>query len=134
MDLTDEKLTMYSFDCKYTPSIRAVVSLAKRTLNKYYQLTDSSHAYRIAMSECAFSLHLFFTDVPLYLTVLHPRHKLTYFLKAKWELEWINTAQELVEDEFQRNYASIDVVEEVTNGSNNTAILSVCSESTVFKC
>jgi len=134
MDLTDEKLTTYSLECKYTPSIHAAVSLAKHTLNKYYQLMDSSHTYRIAMSECAFSLHLFFTDVLLYLTVLHPHHKLTYFLKAKWELEWINATQELVEDKFQCNYVSIDVVEEVTNGGNDTAIQLVCSESTVFKC
>ncbi|KAF8546706.1 hypothetical protein OG21DRAFT_1426338, partial [Imleria badia] len=73
MDLIDEKLTTYSLDHNYTPSICAAVSLAQHMLNKYYQLTDSSHTYRIAM-------------------ILHPCHKFNYFLKVKWELEWINTA------------------------------------------
>jgi hypothetical protein len=56
MDLINEKLTMYSLDRKYTPSIRAAVSLAKRTRNRYYQLTDGSHTYRIAMGEHRTSL------------------------------------------------------------------------------
>ncbi|KAF8421126.1 hypothetical protein L210DRAFT_3344234, partial [Boletus edulis BED1] len=60
MDLIDEKLTTYSLDHKYSPAIRAAISLAKQTLNRYYQLTDNSEVYRITM-------------------VLHPRHKLSYF-------------------------------------------------------
>jgi hypothetical protein len=31
------------------PAIRAAVQLAKKTLNRYYSLTDSSEVYRIAM-------------------------------------------------------------------------------------
>jgi hypothetical protein len=31
------------------PAIRAALGIAKRTLNKYYSLTDSSETYRIAM-------------------------------------------------------------------------------------
>lgn len=31
------------------PAIRAALGVAKRTLNKYYSLTDSSETYRIAM-------------------------------------------------------------------------------------
>jgi hypothetical protein len=31
------------------PAIRSALSLAKKTLNKYYSATDSSNVYRIAM-------------------------------------------------------------------------------------
>ncbi|KAG1853540.1 hypothetical protein C8R48DRAFT_558143, partial [Suillus tomentosus] len=73
MDLIDDKLTSYSQDRKYLPAIRAAVCLAKKTLNRYYELTDTSEVYRIAM-------------------VLHPRHKLSYFKNAGWEDEWVDTA------------------------------------------
>ena len=49
MDLIDERMTAYSHDKDFSPSIRAAVHLAKKTLNRYYQLTDSSEVYRIAM-------------------------------------------------------------------------------------
>ncbi|KIK93291.1 hypothetical protein PAXRUDRAFT_126726, partial [Paxillus rubicundulus Ve08.2h10] len=81
MDLIDEKLTIYSLDCKYSPTICATVGLAKQTLNKYYQLTDSSKVYRIAM-------------------VLHPQHKLSYFKNMNWEGSWIDAARDLVRDMF----------------------------------
>jgi NOL1/NOP2/fmu family ribosome biogenesis protein len=51
MDLIDQKLTTYSHNKKYRASIRAAVSLAKKTLNRYYELTDSSEVYRIAMGK-----------------------------------------------------------------------------------
>lgn len=92
MDLINKKLMTYSLDCKYMLSICVAVSLTKCTLNKYYQLMDSSHTYQIAMGEQRIFLYQFLTDVVLFLTVLHPCHKLKYFLKAKWELEWINAA------------------------------------------
>ncbi|KAG1720506.1 uncharacterized protein EDB91DRAFT_1007945, partial [Suillus paluster] len=65
MDHVDKMLTSYSRNKKYLPSIRSAVQLAKKTLNWYYQLTDRSHTYRIAM-------------------VLHPKHKLSYFKAAHW--------------------------------------------------
>ncbi|KIK73599.1 hypothetical protein PAXRUDRAFT_178003, partial [Paxillus rubicundulus Ve08.2h10] len=52
MDLIDKKLTTYSLNCKYSPTICAAVGLAKQTLNKYYQLTDKSKVYRMAMGKC----------------------------------------------------------------------------------
>ncbi|KAG1760961.1 hypothetical protein EDD22DRAFT_780434 [Suillus occidentalis] len=64
MDLIDEKLMTYSLDNKYLPAIHAAVGLAKKTLNRYYQLTDHSDVYHIAM-------------------ILHLHHKLTYFKLAK---------------------------------------------------
>ncbi|KAG1900157.1 uncharacterized protein F5891DRAFT_952567, partial [Suillus fuscotomentosus] len=51
MDLIDEKLTTYSLNASFLPSIRVAVGLAKKTLNRYYQLTDTSEVYHIAMGE-----------------------------------------------------------------------------------
>ncbi len=36
--------------------------------------------------------------------VLHPRHKLDYFIKAGWEEDWIERAKQLVRAEFERSY------------------------------
>jgi hypothetical protein len=44
----------------------------------------------------------------MFVTVLHPRHKLSYFKSAGWDHEWIETAQQLVRDEFDLNYAGMD--------------------------
>ncbi|KIK33084.1 hypothetical protein CY34DRAFT_31394, partial [Suillus luteus UH-Slu-Lm8-n1] len=85
MDHVDKMLTSYSCNKKYLPSIRSAVRLAKKTLNRYYQLTDKSHTYRIAM-------------------VLHPQHKLSYFKAAHWLDEWIQTADQLVREEFECSY------------------------------
>ncbi|KAG1831814.1 hypothetical protein EV424DRAFT_1268979, partial [Suillus variegatus] len=60
----------------------------KLTLNRYYQMTDKSKVYRIAM-------------------VLHPRHKLSYFKTARWQEEWIETAEVLVRTEFNRSYLEL---------------------------
>ena len=49
MDRIDEVLTTYSQDRKLSSPIHAAVTLAKKTLNRYYELTDSSDVYRIAM-------------------------------------------------------------------------------------
>lgn len=51
MDLIDARMTTYSRDTKYSPSIHAAVRLAKKTLDRYYELTDTSEVYRIAMSK-----------------------------------------------------------------------------------
>ncbi|EJD38751.1 hypothetical protein AURDEDRAFT_71892, partial [Auricularia subglabra TFB-10046 SS5] len=62
----------------FNNAIRAALQLAKRMLNRYYSLTDSSDTYRIAMGQ-------FFLPVTanrpinVHETVLHPRHKLEYF-------------------------------------------------------
>ncbi|KAH7926227.1 hypothetical protein BV22DRAFT_1009661, partial [Leucogyrophana mollusca] len=75
MDDINEVFTTHvvSEDVTLNPAIRAAVSIGKKTLDRYYSLTDSSQVYRIAM-------------------VLHPRHKLQYFRNAKWPNDWIETA------------------------------------------
>lgn len=42
------------------------------------------------------------------MTVLHPAHKTTYFRLAGWQPDWIETAEQIVRDEFDRAYAELD--------------------------
>lgn len=51
MDRIDEHLATISVDKKYSASIRAAASLGKKTINRYYDLTDGSESYRIAMGK-----------------------------------------------------------------------------------
>ncbi|PBK85575.1 hypothetical protein ARMGADRAFT_941876, partial [Armillaria gallica] len=51
---------------EFLATIQSSLLVAKKTLNWYYQLTDNSDVYRIAM-------------------VCHPVHKLDYFEQARWE-------------------------------------------------
>jgi hypothetical protein len=50
MDHIDELMTTQSLDsARFSSAIRASLSLGKKTLNRYYEKTDFSDAYRIAM-------------------------------------------------------------------------------------
>lgn len=40
--------------------------------------------------------------------MLHPNYKLDYFRARKWEKAWIETAESLVREEFESNYANIN--------------------------
>ncbi|KAG2741633.1 hypothetical protein P692DRAFT_201661077, partial [Suillus brevipes Sb2] len=73
IDHIDEMLTSHQSNQSLNGAVRAALSLGKKTLDRYYSLTDSSDVYRVAM-------------------VLHPHHKLSYFRNAGWDLEWIQTA------------------------------------------
>ncbi|KAE9390198.1 hypothetical protein BT96DRAFT_781871, partial [Gymnopus androsaceus JB14] len=53
--------------------LRHAISIGKRTINKYYELSDSSDIYSISM-------------------VLHPSYKTTYFTRLNWSDSWINEA------------------------------------------
>jgi hypothetical protein len=55
----DAHLATASQNSKYSPAIRAVLKLGKAHLNKYYNMTDHSEVYRIAMSEFIFWITLF---------------------------------------------------------------------------
>jgi hypothetical protein len=52
MDHIDEMLTDNSLDSAFDLSIRAALGIAKKTLNRYYNATDQSEVYRIAMGMC----------------------------------------------------------------------------------
>ena len=49
MDYIDKHLASGAFNAKYLPSIQASMLIGKRLLNKYYNVTDHSEVYRIAM-------------------------------------------------------------------------------------
>ena len=76
--------------------------MGKKTLNRYYTLTDASETYRITMSKFSWICRWSVWGLP----VLHPQHKLAYFAKAGWEPAWITTAQEIIQTEFERSYTS----------------------------
>jgi hypothetical protein len=40
--------------------------------------------------------------------VLHPRHKLEYFKRHKWEDAWIQAARAIVQEEFSRSYELVE--------------------------
>ncbi|KAF5317857.1 hypothetical protein D9758_018904 [Tetrapyrgos nigripes] len=96
LDEIDRKFTEWALNTTLDPAIRAAVSLAKKTLNKYYGKFDYSEVYRVAMG-C--------------MIVLHPRHKLNYFKTAEWPESWKNTALEIVRDVYERDYKSKMTVE-----------------------
>ena len=54
MDHIDEHLASASISQKYDPAIRAALAIGKKTLNRYYDRTDHSELYRIAMGMCSF--------------------------------------------------------------------------------
>ncbi|TFY51080.1 hypothetical protein EVG20_g11174 [Dentipellis fragilis] len=93
MDHIDSTLATSATDMSLNAAIRASLGITKRTLNRYYNLTDSSELYRIAM-------------------VLHPHHKLAYFQNVQWQEDWIETMRDMVHDEFKRSYASLEVPED----------------------
>jgi hypothetical protein len=69
----------------YHPSITVAMKLARKKMDRYYSLTDSSNTYRIAM-------------------VLHPGMKLEYFHNQRWEEEWIEEAGNLVREGYHAKY------------------------------
>jgi hypothetical protein len=49
MDHIDKHLATSSLNRTYVPAIRVALAVGKAKLNRYYNLTDSSEVYRIAM-------------------------------------------------------------------------------------
>ena len=65
MDVIDKKLTTDSLDrSRFEAPICTTLGLAKNTLNRYYNLTDSSEVYRIAMG-----MYHFILPLPMYVTM-----------------------------------------------------------------
>ena len=52
MDHIDETLTTQSRNHKIEPAIRVALNIAKKVLNGYYDKSDFSNVYRIAMGLC----------------------------------------------------------------------------------
>ena len=102
----DTEFTNHIHNNKFDPAIRASLTIAKKTLNRYYSLTDASETYCIAMSEY---LSLNYVLYQTLILVLHPRRKLYYFKKAGWEAEWIRNSEGILRDEFDRSYLDLAV-------------------------
>jgi hypothetical protein len=49
MDHIDSHLTDAAVNAKYPVSIQAALAIGKKTINRYYDKTDHSEVYRIAM-------------------------------------------------------------------------------------
>jgi hypothetical protein len=113
MDHIDTHLATATQTTSYSTSIRTALAIGKKTLNRYYDKTDYSEVYRIAMGRFHVT-HYHFIDS---FSVLHPRHKLQYFKKAGWQDSWIETAYTIVRDEFYRTYAFMDIDSEADQTS-----------------
>ncbi|EPT01249.1 hypothetical protein FOMPIDRAFT_1120778, partial [Fomitopsis schrenkii] len=85
MDLIDEHLATDTTNLQLDPAIRVAVGCAKRTINHYYDKSDESAAYRIAM-------------------ILDPRYKLQYFSDNGWLESWIDDARLAVEQTFNEDW------------------------------
>jgi hypothetical protein len=58
MDYLDQQLTTSALNTRYSKSIKAAITLGKKTLNRYYDLSDHSEIYCIAMGKSiCLSLH-----------------------------------------------------------------------------
>ncbi|KIK90256.1 hypothetical protein PAXRUDRAFT_152024, partial [Paxillus rubicundulus Ve08.2h10] len=90
MDKLDNKLKQQTKN-DYHPAVISAMQLTKNKMDQYWQTTDLSNVYHIAMD--MFSA-LF----------LHPGLKLEYFCTKAWEQEWIETAKKLVHDKFANKY------------------------------
>lgn len=86
----------------YHPAIQAAMKLAAKKIDRYYAHTDSSDAYRIAMSMSI--IHFLYHGLLIILRVLHPGLKLEYFRMHEWEQDWIKVAKDMVHDEYNLNY------------------------------
>lgn len=103
MDTINQRLaTKHKETAKYNFAIWTAMGLAKKTLNKYYELSDASEVYRIAMSKSENALKLY--AAYLRPAVLHPSYKKAYFEHVGWEAEWINIAEGLVRKQFDMKY------------------------------
>jgi len=121
MDHIDANLATATQNIRYSIAICAALAIGIKTLNRYYHKTDYSEVYRIAMGNPTSRLTITFI---YQVSVLHPRHKLHYFKTAGWEDAWIETARNIVQDEFDRTYAFMDVEREVESAEGSNKVWS----------
>lgn len=112
MDSIDEAFATGIID-KQTLSnpIRHALLIGKKTMNKYYTLSDDSDIYRIAMGKYwVWLLGLCSVVLTSLYTVLHPSLKLEYFSEAQWTSEWVVDATQLTRDAWERRYKPLGAV------------------------
>ncbi|KAJ3510755.1 hypothetical protein NMY22_g15875 [Coprinellus aureogranulatus] len=89
------------------PAVRHAAMRGLKLLNKYYSCTDESIAYHIAM-------------------ILHPHFKPQYFVKAKWDLSWIEEAKLIISEEWNYHYKPATLSS--SSASTSLSTTSSCSE------
>ncbi len=124
-------ITKDSGDVTLSAPIKAALLVAKNTLNRYYNLTDASELYRIAIGMFLFVVAYLFTDARL---VMHPRYKFGYFKDQGWLPEWKTDAKRLVlrtfakyEEEYERD--RVEIIEETNTKPKVSNSLPVISSS-----
>lgn len=75
-------------DTSKHPAVRSAAVRGLTILNKYYQKSDESFVYRIAMA-------------------LDPRVKLQYFVDQEWPTDWISTVKNITRQVYKEDYASV---------------------------
>ncbi|EPS96429.1 hypothetical protein FOMPIDRAFT_1130448, partial [Fomitopsis schrenkii] len=85
VDIIDERLATDTTNTALDPAIRVAVGCAKQTINHYYNKSNESAAYRIAM-------------------ILDPQYKLQYFTENGWLDSWIDDARLAVQQAFDENW------------------------------
>ncbi|KAJ3730691.1 hypothetical protein C8R42DRAFT_568476, partial [Lentinula raphanica] len=96
MDAIDEALASGMIDNQaVSHPIRHALAIRKKTMNKYYALTDDSDIYS----------HL--------ALVLHLQRKLNYFTNANWTQDWIDSAVEITRRAWE-HFKPSDVSDSVT--------------------
>jgi hypothetical protein len=110
MDHIDEHLATAATDNNYSLAIKAALAIGKKTLNRYYDKTDQSEVFRIAMGMIFLTdlLYIFILSSSTNFLVLHPRHKLHYFKNEGWQDNWIERAEEIIRTQFDLSYGSLD--------------------------
>ena len=103
IDHIDEHLATAILNPNYLIAIKAALVIGKMTLNRYYNKTDHSEVFHIAMGMFFFD-HSGLSYIFMIISVLHPQHKLGYFEKAGWEEAWIKEAEEIFCTEFEWSY------------------------------
>ena len=82
-------------------SVKHALTFARKSINKYYSKMDLSNVYRIAMGEYLDKLLLRLL-ILFHISVLHPQLKLKYFQQRHWAQDWIDTAETIVREEFEK--------------------------------
>jgi len=131
MDHIDEHLATVAIDNEYPLAIKAALAIGKKTLNRYYDKTDHSEVFRIAMGMHFLTFPPFF---PYLLLVLHPHHKLQYFKNAGWQDEWIERAEEIVCTVFDLSYGSMDTSWATSGETQSKVCVSKLSSSIKSYC
>jgi hypothetical protein len=80
MDHIDEYLATASQNVKYSEAIRAALALGKKTLNRYYDKTDHSEVYRIAMGK---PFHVLFVSYFFHSSLQYSTLVINYIISRK---------------------------------------------------